>query len=567
VDQNFQPIQPATTLFQTSFYPAGTLDPQLATTFNIASGALIQNINFSVPVRLSLPTYDVVTYYALDRATRNYVASNTPTTVTAAPAFINLAQAPPALVIAQAQAPAVIPNTLQSITILGGFAPAPWNSATFPTVWPGQPGVVDAYFAPPPLGAGTGPRHMVFNFGNDLYVLPNAVTLVQKGPPSITSAQPNADGTVTVTGAGFGLDSSVYFDGLKAAVTGTFSGNDALGSITVMPPPGASGQVSTVTLYNSDGQNSMLMQPQILPTYSYPIGPVPQITAITISSQPNPSLPAGSSSAVDIVTTGTNFVDGLVTLGFGSDDVTVRKLWIQSPTHLVANLEAVPGAALGPSEISIISGFQVMEQPGGFQTLPARLGLPFIALPIVNADSTQQTIYPGSIASIYGSNLAVSPSGVTVTLNDVPVLLQTGGVSATQINFFVPLGFPTGAATLKLNNGSQQAFPVIVEIDSQPPTIVSVNNQSNLPLNGTSAGPADILNVIVTGLDPAVLTNQSRVQVAVSGVMMPILNITALPNNQYQIQFIVTQSFAGTLVPVVVWVDGSSSQPSNITVR
>jgi hypothetical protein len=48
---------------------------------------------------------------------------------------------------------------------------------------------------------------------------------------------------------------------------------------------------------------------------------------------------------------------------------------------------------------------------------------------------------------------------------------------------------------------------------------------------------------------------------------MPVLGITALPNNQFQIQFIVTQSFSGALVPLVVWVDGSSSQPATIAVR
>ena len=230
--------------------------------------------------------------------------------------------------------------------------------------------------------------------------------------------------------------------------------------------------------------------------------------SITINSLPAASLPAASSAAVDIIASNANFQDGLVTVGFGSDDVVVRRLWVVNPTHLIANVVAVPGATLGPSEISVISGFQVIAQPGAFQTLPARLGLPFIGLPVVNADPTQQTIYPGSIASLYGLNLALSATSAKVTLNDVPVVLQPGGVSATQINFFVPANFPTGPATLKLNNGSQDAFPVIVQIDIQPPAIAAVNNQSNLPLNGSSVGVLDILNVIVTGLDPGVLTNQ-----------------------------------------------------------
>ena len=568
VDQNFLPIAATASLFQTAFYP-GTLDPTsaAATTYNIGAGALIQNVNFTVQPRSSLPTYDVVTYSRLSTATRAYVSTGD-STVTGYPAFVNSNQSPED-VIAQAAAPAFLPNP-QTMTILGGFAPAILNNSApgQPTIlpYPNQPGTVAAYFYPT-IGAGTGPRHLVFNFGTDIYVLPNGVTFVQKGPPLITAVTPNPDGSVTVTGAGFGLDSSVFFDGLKAAVTVPFSGNDAQGSISVMPPPGASGQVSTITLYNTDGQNSMILQSQNPPTYTYPSNAAPQIGTMTFASQTGASLPAGSSAYVDITGNNTTFVDGLVTLGFGSDDVTVRRLWVLSPTHLIANVESVPGALAGSSEISLISGFQVVEQPGAYQTLPTRIGLPFIGLPVVNADSTQQTIYPGSIASIYGLNLAASPSSVTLTLNDQPVQLQPNGVSATQINFFVPSPFPTGPAVLKLNNGSQQAFPVYVQIDNQPPLIVGVNNQANQPLNGNSAGTSDILNVIVTGLDPGVLTNQSRVQISVSGVSMPILGITALANGQFQIQFVVTQSFAGASVPLMVWVDGSSSQPTYITVR
>ncbi|HEV3200460.1 MAG TPA: matrixin family metalloprotease [Bryobacteraceae bacterium] len=568
VDQNGQPMLPSTGVFQTVFSPA-TLDPQQATSYYIASGAPVQTVNFAVQPRGTLPTYDVVTYARLNTATRTYTSSGD-TSVT--PAFLNSTQSPNA-VIAQANPPAFLPNP-QSMIIMGGFAPAILNNKQSgqPTVlpYPAQAGTVVAYFYTP-LGAGTGPRHLVFNFGNDIYVLPNGVTLVQKGPPLINAVSPNADGTVTVTGAGFGLDSSVYFDGLKANVTAPFSGTDALGSITVTPPPGASGQVSTITLYNTDGQNSMILESQNPPTFTYPLGPAPQVASITINSQPAASLPAASSAAVTITGANTTFQDGLVTVGFGSDDVTVRRLWVVDSTHLIANVVAVAGATLGPSEISVISGFQVIEQPGGFQTQTTRLGLPFIGLPVVNADSSQQTIYPGSIASIYGSNLALSSTSAKVTLydgkNDVPMVLQTGGVSATQINFFVPAGFPTGAAILKLNNGSQDAFPVMVQIDGPPPSIAGVNNQSNQSLNGAPVGAGDILNVVVTGLDPGVLTNQSRVQVAVSGVMMPLLSISPLPNGQFQIQFIVTQSFSGASVPLVVWVDGSSSQPFNITVR
>ena len=59
-----------------------------------------------------------------------------------------------------------------------------------------------------------------------------------------------------------------------------------------------------------------------------------------------------------------------------------------------------------------------------------------------NATTTQQTIYPGVFAAIYGVNLANSPSSVQVTLGDQAMTLQPGGVSSGQINFFIPANFP-----------------------------------------------------------------------------------------------------------------------------
>src|SRR5205085_11570200 len=130
----------------------------------------------------------------------------------------------------------------------------------------------------------------------------------------------------------------------------------------------------------------------------------------------------------------------------------------------------------------------------------------------------QQTIYPGSVVSVYGSNLALSPSGVQLTLNDQPVALQTGGVLPTQINFFLPANFPTGAATLRLNNGSLAANAIAVQIDVAPPTIQGVTNASGVVYDVLHAASAlDVVNVYVSNLDPGVLGNPSRLQVTVNG--------------------------------------------------
>ena len=554
VDASGQLIQ-ASSPFGTIFYP-GTLDPGQATSIPVTGGTVVTGENFLVQARATVPMYDVITYSYLDPVSHSASYNPGAGAIPVTPAYINTTQGAFFVVAKTSSGNTPVP---QSVTILGGFSSASGQYLR-PYIPSGSSQQVLALYYGMPLFEGPGPRHMVFNFGTDMYVLPDAITMVQKGAPVIGSVVPNADGSVTLTGSGLGLDSRVFFDGIQAATLTPFSGTDAQGSIAVAPPAGLSGQVANITVFNSDGQNSTFLQSQNPPTYAYPITGTPQTALDRIA------LPAGVSSMVDITAQNAAFVDGQVTVGFGTDDITVNHLWVLSPTHLQANVVVAPNAALGASEVSVVSGFQVVTQPFAFQTQPVNPSLPSIGLPIANAVTTQQTVYPGAIAAIYGSNLALSPAAAQVTLNNVSV--QILYASATQINFVIPASLPTGPATLNLNNGSASAFPVLLQIGNPPPVITAVTNVYGAPLSaGSPAGVNDILNVMVAGLDPTVPANPSRLQAAISGISMPVLGIAPASNGQFQIQIILTQSIAGAQVPLAVSVDGSSSAPFPIAVR
>jgi uncharacterized protein (TIGR03437 family) len=558
VDANGQPFSPSAS-FRTVFYP-GTFDPTQAATVAVGAGVRSTGIDFTVQPRTGVPAYDIVTYCRLNTATRTYIWSGDMTVPSPAGgglAFLDSTVANYGLVILQATPPLNTPIP-QSALLLGGLGTAvsiqPYTDGS---------GAVAVYFQPA-LGTGTGPRHLVLNFGDDIFVQPDAVTLVQQGPPLIRSVVSNADGSVTVSGAGLNPDSKVYFDGLQAVVTAPFSGTQDSGSITVLPPPASGGQTSTLTIYNSDGQNSMILQGQNPPTYTYAPTPSPYVSSIS-----QPALPAGSTAAIDLTVPNARLADGQVTVGFGSNDVTVRRVWVLGPTHLVANVVVAPGAAIGASQVSVISGLQVISQPYAFQTQAARPGLPVIGLPVVNGDPTQHTIYPGSIASIYGQNLVVSPGNLQLTLNDVPV--QVLFASPTQINFVVPSNMPLGPAYLKLNNGSQAAFPVIIPIDHAPPSIAAVTNASGASLLSSGASMSvsggDVVNLTLSGLDPAVPSAPDRLKVTLGGVAASVVKWTSLPGNLYQIQVIIPPSLTSGPQPLQVWVDGSSGAAVMLTVR
>jgi uncharacterized protein (TIGR03437 family) len=449
----------------------------------------------------------------------------------------------------------------QSATILGGFGVASGDYLrTYTDNRTGQRAL--ALYWGMPIFAGTGPRHLVLSYANDIYVLPQAINLVKRPAPAVTSVRTNFDGSVTVTGSNFGGDSLVYFDGIQAVNPTAFSGNDLQGSLTVLPPAGTGSQVVQVMVYNSDGQNSTFAGLNGPPTYTYPDGGTPQIQKLSLTS-----LSAGATGMVDITTLNTAFLDGQVTIGFGSGDISVQRVWVLGPNHLVANISAAADAVAGSSEVSLISGFEVLSQANAFQVLPKNPSLPVIVA-VANANAAQQTIYPGAYATIYGVNLANVPSTVQVTLGDQLMTLQPNGVFPGQVNFFMPANFPAGTTILRLYNGNVTANPIAVQIDVPPPTIQSVTNASGVAYDATHPAFAqDVVSVYVSSLDPTVLGNPGRLQVTANGQSMLVQSLTPAANGLTQITFFLTQSFGGVLVNLAVVVDGSSSAPFPLTVR
>jgi hypothetical protein len=546
VDPNNAPFN-ASAPFQTIFYSGtvGTLDPSRASLIAVAGGTVLNDVNFSVRAQAAVTTYNVQTYSRITTASRVYGFPGDET-VSGYPGFLD-ATLGSGGVIVQAAAPGVLPVP-QSVAILGNFPVATLGNPNYPSIAPysSRPGDFIALYFLIPANSGTGPRHMVFNFGNDIYVLPSGVELVKQGPPVATAATQNGDGTVSVAGAGFGYDSRVFFDGLQASQETL----NADGSLTVTPPAGGNGQTASVTVFNSDGQNSTVLPTATAPAYTY--GPAaPQIVGISPSA-----LPAGLTAMVDITAAGMNFVDGQVTIGFGSDDVQVRRVWVLSPTHAIANVMVAPNAAPGLAEVSVVAGMQVASQQNGFQIQPARAGVPVI-VSVVNGDPNQHAVYAGNFATIFGQNFASSTNAVQITLNDVPVLI--GFASPNQINFLVPPGFATGAATLKVTSGGVVAFPVMLQIDNTPPVITNVNTGA--------AVAGDALQLTVAGLDSAVVADRSRLKVTIAGMEMTIEQITPAGQGAFQIVVAVNQSFGASAVPLAIWVDGLSSTPVSVTIR
>jgi len=269
---------------------------------------------------------------------------------------------------------------------------------------------------------------------------------------------------------------------------------------------------------------------------------------------------------IDITGLNTNFVDGFMSVGFGSSDVLVRRVWVLSPTHVLLNVQIASNAQPAASYATVISGFQVIAQPGAFQILAANPNLPVVEPSLINGVWVPSGVFPGSIATLFGQNLGGAQATINIGGQAVTIL----NASQTQINFTVPPTLQPGPAVLRLNNGTTKAYPVVISIDPVPPSITAVQDSSRKNINAANpANPGDMLNLLVTGLAPAgPAVRPTHVHVTVSGLDIPAGSVSPSNNSTFMVQFRLDPAVAtGAQIPVTVSIDGKTSLPVYIPIN
>jgi uncharacterized protein (TIGR03437 family) len=529
------------------FYPA-TTDFTQATPVSVTAGTVSGGINIAVVTRASVPLYDgqVYGYFNNDsiEITPAFVTiSNAETPVVAS--IVGLGSAEPA-----AGLRVQIPGGAISIAS-NGIVPFPANGFTY--------AALNLNFT---ATAQPGLQHIVFNTPDYMYVLPSAMFLTQSGPPAITAVTSNADGTLTVTGTNWSAGTLLYFDGLPVTIV---SLDPVAGSAVVEPPPGANGQQSTLTAYNPDGQSSQILQSATPVTYSYGSLPTPAISSITPSS-----LPAGAEAMIDITGSNFSFLPGLTTIGFGTTDILVQRIFVLSPNHVQVDVSVSATAALSASDVTAISGFQIATNPAAFQITAQIPGLPAPYPFLFNALTGLTGSYAGAIVSLYGTNLSAPNSTPTVAIGGQPAVILYA--SPTQINLQIPAGLPSGPAVLTLSNGVRGTYPVAINIDTPPAPIAAIQDSTGAYIYAANpAQDGEVLIVTLTNFGAAGANiNPNRVQVSVGGVNHSVSSVTqALVGsvNYSQVTFQLNPNDpVGPAEPLIVYLDGRSSYPASIPV-
>ncbi len=538
------------------FYP-GTTDFSEAAPVTVAAGQVTSGINVQTTARASVPLYDGQVYGYFDNgALETYPApvQITPNETAVVASIVGLGSSEPVSGLG-VQFPSgevsIAPN---------GIAAQQYNGYTY----------ADLYlnFS---TDAQPGEQHMIFTTPDYMYVLPSAMYLTLNGPPTISAVSNNGDGTLTLTGTNWNPSTLLYFDSLPAAIV---SLNPTAGTAIVIPPTGVNGQVSTLTAYNPDGQNSQMLQTSslcILPglagcpvTYSYGNSlPTPVITAISPSS-----LPAGADAMVDITGSGFSFAPGAATIGFGSSDVLVQQVFVLSPNHVQVDVSVAPGAALSTSDVTAISGFQLVTAPAAFQITAAAAELPAPYPILFNGLPGLTGSYAGAIVSLYGANLAAPNATPSITIDGQAATILYS--SPTQINLVIPANLPPGPAPMVVNNGIL-SDTVVVNINAQPAGIAAIQSSTGAYIDSSSpAYQGEPLIVTLTNLGSGAAIAPSRVQVGVGGVSHNATQVNAVEVGSafyYQVFFQLNANDpVGAAEPLIVYLDGLSSVPASIQV-
>jgi uncharacterized protein (TIGR03437 family) len=531
------------------FYP-GTTDPQQATAVTVTAGTVQTGVNIAVTSLATLPIYDVAVY--------GYYDNNT---IAIKPAYLNMLDPETAVATSgvglgsNGQAPGLSARFMGSSAIVAGPGVQPYQSGGYTYI------AIDVATTP---FSSTGPQHLIFNTANFMHVLPAAIRLTQQDPPTIQSVSPNSDGTLTVSGTNWMSGSAIYFDGLPASMGPlSVAGDTHAGTAIVTPPPGASAQTAILTVYNPDGQSSQFEQAANPATYTYGKSATPAIASISPVS-----LPAGAEAMIDITGSNFNFVAGQTAVGFGTSDIVVRQVFVLGPNHLQADVSVASGAVLSSPDISVFTGFQMATAIAGFHIASAVGGLPAPVPTLFNALPGLTGAYAGATVSLYGTSLLAAANDTPVlTFNGQPATILYS--SPSQINLQLPPGLPAGPVIMALNNGAVNAYPLTVNIDTQPAAITGVQDTSESSI--TASYPAlqgDLLTVSLSGFAPdGTSIANSQVQVGVAGSMHQILTVANSAPGIFQVNFLLNQNEpTGSAQSLIVYLNGRSSYPITIPV-
>ncbi len=397
------------------------------------------------------------------------------------------------------------------------------------------------------LGISESPGHLIFNRNNDVYILPNAFRIVTRTPPSIDTITAGTDSaTAIVTGTGLMAETQILFDGVAAQTRSI----DDQGRLTIVLPIAPGGYRASVVAINPDGQSSLFLQSPMPYTFDGVDN-----ASIAVS---NATLPAGAEAVIEINGINTNFFDGLTTVGFGSTDFFVKRVYVVSPTRLLVTASIGANTVSGTYSLRVSTGLRTINQ-----SLGVTVGAPNARLLTIAVPTNVQAFQPGSTASLNVVNLPDLVTNPTLTIGDrqIPLISVLSG----SITFLVPANLPIGPVLARLQYGTEVSLPIVINV-AQLMQITSVIGGPGAVISETRpARSGELISLIVSSI-PDALASPKQINISIAGIDHKPATTTQF-GNALQLQFFLRPEVVTGVQPLTVTLDNLTTPIYNLPVQ
>lgn len=486
---------PANGAFATRFYP-NTRDWRRASLVEVAAGAATEGIDFNLEPRAA-PAISVVRTFAylgepeMPVHAPRLTGQNRLWLVFQAPGSMSGTQPAPDL----------------GIDLIGGTA---WVEPATLSLFQGD--FLKVVANTQAVERAT-PVALTLTTGDDLYVLPGALTVVPRAAPVVRSVSENVDpqgnAFASIAGDNLGPDTRILFDGEEAAVLS----HNADGSVSVAAPPASGWHRAAVEALDGNGQTSW----QLLGTSEPPRFRYAAAGAPSVSVRPG-TIIAGTDTMLEIDGTNTNFLDGFTEAGFGISDIAVRQVWVINRNRALMNISTGPATRTGTVPVTVASGLQLVASAAFLEVHPGSAEQASMHAPVVNAATGLAGVPAGGQAIIELTGAPADLTGWSLSIGGWPASFSR--LDDAHIMVQVPGGISLGPAAVRLTS-PEDAFipPVVMQVDGPPPVIVAVQNSAGEAVaNDWPHRPGDTLFVVVAGLSETFETRAPEgIQVHVGG--------------------------------------------------
>jgi uncharacterized protein (TIGR03437 family) len=269
---------------------------------------------------------------------------------------------------------------------------------------------------------------------------------------------------------------------------------------------------------------------------------------------------------IQIDAAGTSFVEGMVSVGFGTSDVVAKRVWVVSPTRLLVNVAVSPFAQVAAHTVTVASGLSLITQPFSFNVQPVSTRAFWLHSNVTASGSGQASVTAGSIAVLRVGNspLPVAQSA-TVWLGDRQ--LNAMAVAGNEIAFLIPAGTPAGPFAVRVESNGERSLPIVMAVDPPPPRIVSVTSANQLLDTNRPAHAGETINLFVTNLDPASAPiSPSRLVVNIGGIHVNANSVSEAGEGHKVSLVLPSHSPVGNGVPLSLEIDERTSEPVPVVI-